>query len=102
VSVGTYRSIFFDNLYNLFEDDWVDTILLKMERVSRQLASLIRHPIEEISNVLDRLELLGVPARQSVILHPLILGNNNQYSDGVCFEVIRPGRRSDALASGGR
>lgn len=83
-------------------DDWVDTILQKVERVSRPLANLIRPAVKEIADTFDKLDLLGFPSRQSVLLHPLLLGSSSLYSEGVCFEVVRPGRRSEPLASGGR
>ena len=52
--------------------------------------------------MLEKLELFGIPARQSVIFHPLALVFNSRITDGVCFEVVRPGRRADVLAAGGR
>ena len=52
--------------------------------------------------MLEKLELFGVPARQSIIFYPLSLAFNSRITDGVCFEVVRPGRRADVLAAGGR
>ena len=52
--------------------------------------------------MLEKLELFGIPARQSIIFHPLALVFNSRIADGVCFEVVRPGRRADVLAAGGR
>jgi len=52
--------------------------------------------------MLEKLELFGIPARQSIIFHPLALVSTNRVTDGVCFEVVRPGKRADVLAAGGR
>ena len=51
--------------------------------------------------MLEKLELFGIPARQSIIFHPLALVFS-RVTDGVCFEVVRPGKRADVLAAGGR
>lgn len=52
--------------------------------------------------MLEKLELFGISARQSIIFHPLALVFNSRITDGVCFEVVRPGKRADVLAAGGR
>ena len=74
----------------------------KLEKVSRQLAQKIRPFVDEVALMLEKLELFGIPARQSIIFHPLALAFNSRITDGVCFEVVRPGRRADVLAAGGR
>ena len=83
-------------------DDWVDTIIPKVEKVSQQLAQKIRPFVDEVAQMLEKLELFGIPARQSIIFHPLALVFNSRVTDGVCFEVVRPGKRADVLAAGGR
>lgn len=83
-------------------DDWVDTIIPKVEKVSQQLAQKIRPFVDEVTQMLEKLELFGIPARQSVVFHPLALVFNSRITDGVYFEVVRPGRRADVLAAGGR
>ena len=83
-------------------DDWVDTIIPKVEKVSQQLAQKIRPFVDEVTQMLEKLELFGIPARQSIIFHPLALVFNSRIADGVCFEVVRPGKRADVLAAGGR
>lgn len=83
-------------------DDWIDTIIPKVEKVSQQLAQKIRPFVDEVTQMLEKLELFGIPARQSIIFHPLALVFNSRIADGVCFEVVRPGRRADVLAAGGR
>lgn len=80
----------------------MDTIIPKLEKVSRQLAQKIRPFVDEVAQVLENLELFGISARQSIIFHPLALVFNRRIADGVCFEVVRPGRRADVLAAGGR
>jgi translation initiation factor 2-alpha kinase 4 len=80
----------------------VDTIIPKLERVSRSLAQKIRPFVDEVAQMLEKLELFGIPARQSIIFHPLALVFNSRITDGVCFEVVRPGKRADVLAAGGR
>ena len=54
-------------------DDWVDTIIPKVEKVSQQLAQKIRPFVDEITQMLEKLELFGIPARQSIVFHPLAL-----------------------------
>lgn len=83
-------------------DDWVNTIIPKVGKVSRQLAQKIRPFVDEVAQMLEKLELFGIPARQSITFHPLALAFNSRIADGVCFEVLRPGRRADVLAAGGR
>lgn len=87
---------------NTCTDDWVDTIIPKVEKVSWQLAQKIRPFVDEVAQTLEKLELFGIHARQSIIFHPLALVFNSRITDGVCFEVVRPGRRADVLAAGGR
>lgn len=84
------------------KDDWVDTIIPKVEKVSPQLAQKIRPFVDEVTRMLEKLELFGISARQSIIFHPLTLVFNSRITDGVCFEVVRPGKRADVLAAGGR
>lgn len=92
------HSFFFSNTRT---DDWVDTIIPKVEKVSQQLAQKIRPFVDEVAQMLEKLELFGIPARQSIIFHPLALVFS-RVTDGVCFEVVRPGKRADVLAAGGR
>lgn len=93
------KGFFFSNTDT---DDWVDTIIPKVEKVSQQLAQKIRPFVDEVARMLEKLELFGIPARQSIIFHPLALVFNSRITDGVCFEVVRPGKRADVLAAGGR
>lgn len=80
----------------------MDTIIPKLEKVSLQLAQRIRPYVDEVARMFEKLELFGIPAKQSVTFHPLVLVFNSRITDGVCFEVVRPGRRADVLAAGGR
>lgn len=96
------RSVVQGFFSNTETDDWVDTIIPKVEKVSQQLAQKIRPFVDEVAQMLEKLELFGIPARQSIIFHPLALVFNSRITDGVCFEVLRPGRRADVLAAGGR
>jgi len=99
---GEKRSAAQGFLFNAGTDDWVDTIIPKVEKVSQQLAQKIRPFVDEVARMLEKLELFGIPARQSIIFHPLALVFNSRVTDGVCFEVVRPGKRADVLAAGGR
>lgn len=89
-------------LSNTETDEWVDTIIPKVEKVSQQLAQNIRPFVDEVAQMLEKLELFGIPARQSIIFHPLALASSSRITDGICFEVVRPGKRADVLAAGGR
>ena len=75
--------------------------LLRLEKSSSPLATLLKPYLQEISRVVS---LAGSSGLASTIrVQPLMVGRRHDYfKDGVCFEVLNPSRRTDILAVGGR
>ncbi|TDL16229.1 Serine/threonine-protein kinase [Rickenella mellea] len=86
-------------LSELYDD--LDMLLLRIEKVSSSLWSLIRPMFAEVKSTCELVALTGVT--RPLFFQPLMLGKHHGYfKDGVCFEVVRRHKITDILAAGGR
>ena len=84
------------------QDDDVDNMVAKLEKISPHLLALLRGPIEDIRRCIQFVTAAGIT--RPIYFQPLFMLNNpdNQFKDGLCFEMSRRHKRSDVLAFGGR
>jgi translation initiation factor 2-alpha kinase 4 len=97
---GLARSVI-EELDTVNESDTnIDAIISRIERTSPTLALHVSPFFQEIKETLSYVSVLNVST--PVVIHPLLLGKDTYFKDGVCFEIIRRKKRTDILASGGR
>ncbi|KAF9527861.1 other/PEK/GCN2 protein kinase [Crepidotus variabilis] len=78
-----------------------DEIMIRLERTSPALATLLAPLIKDISSTIQFAQSAGVS--RTIFFHPLMLGNHHtHFKDGVLVEVVRRSKNSDVLAAGGR
>lgn len=82
-------------------DEDLVTLVARLEKVSPPLLTLLSPTLDEIKQAIQYVALSGVT--RPIFFHPLMISSHNTYfKDGVCFEVVRRGKRGDILAAGGR
>ncbi|KAL4251194.1 non-specific serine/threonine protein kinase [Abortiporus biennis] len=83
-------------------DDDVDSILIRLEKVSPNLLSLLGDAIKDVKSTIQFAVAAGL--NRPIYFYPLymISSPTNYFKDGVCFQVVRRNKRSDVLAVGGR
>ncbi|KAF8170288.1 kinase-like domain-containing protein [Mycena galopus ATCC 62051] len=82
-------------------DEDIDAFLVKLDKVSPSLTTLLRPIVEEVKETIQYAVLTGVA--RPVSFHPLMLGSHHSnFKDGVLVEVVRKNKRTDVLAAGGR
>ncbi|GJJ13244.1 hypothetical protein Clacol_007495 [Clathrus columnatus] len=88
-----------DEIEVLWEPDYPDSILTNVQRVSSSLYTVLSPIVDEIKQVINYARSIGV-SRQ-IKFRPLM--DSKIFTDaGVWFQFIKPSKRSELIAAGGR
>ncbi|VDB92332.1 unnamed protein product [Peniophora sp. CBMAI 1063] len=100
VKKGLLRSVV-DELEVLDEcDEELDFVVTRLGKVAPTLLDSLRPHLADIRQVK---EFAALSISRPIHFHALMHGPHmSQFKRGVCFEIVRRGRRGDVLAAGGR
>lgn len=76
-----------------------DTILANVQKISMSLYTIINPIVDEIKKVIDYVRSIGV-SRQ-IQFRPL-MDSKSFTESGIWFQLVRPSKRSELIAAGGR